>query len=198
MKKLALIVVGLLASLAVGAAGGYAVGRHGLPGSPADAKTGESAPDWKDLPGSPADAKTGESAPDWKEWKYPECSEHESSTGGGTQTSSGGVPPHFCLVMATPDDYERVLRYYGDKAGIPGLEQGSGAGTKVNTGGPQVHVEEWFVLNDSHPPNRATQSRPVKMKMFGRRTLTYDLTMLISRANDEKHTHIVLAFYPRQ
>jgi hypothetical protein len=180
MKKYVLIVLGLLASLAVGAAGGYAVGRHRFPGSPGD-------------------AKTAEAAPDWQEWKYAGSSEHDSLTGGGTQTSSGAVPPHFCLVMTTEDDYEKVLRYYADKTGVASLEAGgSGGGTRFNFGPNGAYAEEWFVLNDSRSPNSANQDRPVKMKMFGRRTLTYDLTMLISRANDEKHTHIVLAFYPRK
>jgi hypothetical protein len=100
--------------------------------------------------------------------------------------------------MTTQDDYETVLKFYSDKTGIANLEAGTGAGTRGSFDSKTSSLETWFVLTDSLSPEHANRDRPVKAKMFGKRTPVYDLTMLVSRANDEKHTHIVLAYYPRK
>jgi hypothetical protein len=180
MKRL-LILAGFLAAVAVGAAVGYLVGRH--------------RPRGAGLAGNPAEA-----GPDWKEWKYPGGAEHDSSLGGGGQIGTAGVPPHYCLAMTTEDDYEKVLRFYADKPGMSGLAAGTGSGMKggASTDPNTSYIETWFVLNDGWSPEGVSRGRPVKVKVFGKRTGTYDLTMHVSRASDEKHTHIVLAYYPKR
>ena len=181
MKRRLFIIAGYLVAIAVGVAIGYFAGRNNL-------LAGR-------LSETSSDLKAGEAGPDWKEWKYPGCAEHGSSLGGGGQAGMSKVPPLYCLVMTTPDDYEKVLKYYADKMGNSVLAVGAGSGTKVDSSNPE-NCENWFVLNDALSPEGANRSRPVKAKVFGKRTPTYDLTMHVSRANDENHTHIMLAYYP--
>ena len=53
-------------------------------------------------------------------------------------------------------------------------------------------------MDDNLPANRSDSSkRPVKIKVFAKRTLAADLTMFVSRATGEQDTHIILAYYPR-
>jgi hypothetical protein len=173
MKRSIIIIAGFLVALAVGLGIGYLVGRNN--------------PSERGLVEKPAVLKPGETGPDWKEWKYPGCAEHGGGQVGGGQNAGVKEPMQYDLVMTTQDDYEKVLGFYAEKTGISilAVENGAGAG-----GG---NHDSWFVYDDSRLPNVA-QSRPVRVKMFGKRTPTYDLTMFISRANDEKHTHIILVY----
>jgi hypothetical protein len=179
MNRTLFLAAGFLVAIVVGVVIGYLAGRNNLmAGRIAENST---------------DQEPREASLDWQQWKYPGCSEHDSSLGGGGQMGKARVPSHYCLVMTTPDDYEQVLKFYADKKGFSDLA-GSGSGTRASSN-PDL-FESWFVLSDSLAPDGVNQSRPVKAKLFGKRTPTYDLTMLVSRAKDEKHTHIVLSYNP--
>jgi hypothetical protein len=184
MKRAALVSARVLAVIGVGVALGYFIGRNDLLGQDRAENTVELMP---------ADAES-----QGKDWKYPGCSDHDSSLGGGGHVGRAKVPPHYCLVMTTQDDYEKVLKFYADKTGISSLVAGTGGGTTMKFDTTTSHFETWFVLNDNLSPGGANQGRPVRAKVFAKRTATYDLTVFISRATNEKHTHIVLAYYPRR
>jgi hypothetical protein len=174
MKRSLIIIAGFLVAAAIGVGIGYLVGRN----NPQDRKLAE----------NPAALKQDEARPDWKEWKYPGCVERGFGQVGGGQSGGVKTPMDYHSVMTTPDDYEKVLGFYAEKTGISVLALENGAGAGGGTSG------EWFVANDSLLPDEVAQNRPVRVRMFGKRTPTYDLTMFISRANDEKHTHIILAY----
>ncbi|MGA2255314.1 MAG: hypothetical protein ABSG53_11680 [Thermoguttaceae bacterium] len=192
MKRSIIIIAGLLVALAVGGGIGYLAGRNNSPAP--ERGLGQNPADLSN--NSNTDRDDNKSDEDWQQWKYPGCAEHESSLGGGGQLGTARVPPHFCLVLTTQDDYEKVLRFYADKTGT-GLT-GGGSGTTANGNSKDANMESWFVMNDSLSPEGANRNRPVKTKMFGKRTPRYDLTMFFSRANDEKHTHMLLVYYPRE
>jgi hypothetical protein len=202
MKKGIVTIAGFLVAIAVGIAIGYLGGRNnvfgrGISDRSVNPKPGEAAPER--IGDNSVGSKPREAASDWREWKYPGSAEHDSSTWGGGQAGNARLPGHYGMVMTTQDDYEKVLQFYADKTGV-GAIAGSegGGGMKFSTGGNTSSMEDWFVLNDSQSPGGANQSRPVKAKGFAKRTLLYDLTMFVTRADNEKHTHVVLAYYPRQ
>jgi hypothetical protein len=182
MKHRIFIVGGFFVALAVGVAIGYLAGRNSLPGQGRAEITPGLKPENVELA--------------WQDWKYPGCSVHDSSQGGGGNIGSASVSPHYCMIMTTQDDYETVLKFYADKTGIS--LAGTGAGSRGTFDSKTGSLESWYVLNDNLPPEGPNRSRPVKAKMFGKSTAAYDLTMLVSRATDEKHTHIFLAYYPRK
>jgi hypothetical protein len=184
MKQRIFIIGGFLVAIVLGLGIGYLAGRNSLPR--------------QELTENAADLKPEDVERVGQDWKYPGCSAHDSSQGGGGKIGSAIVSPHYCLVMTTPDDYEAVLKFYADKTGIPSLVAGTGGGSRGSFDSKTGSLETWFVLNDSLSPEGPNRSRTVKAKMFGKSTPTYDLTILVSRANDEKHTHIVLAYYPRK
>jgi len=178
MNRSVLVTAALLAALAVGIGIGYLVGRNN--------------PGERGLAENPTVLKPGETGPDWKEWKYPGSADHESGQAGGGLDAGVRSPMHYDLVMTTKDDYEKVLGFYAEKTGLSLVDNDKGSG--VGGGNHEL----WFVANDSSSPNDVTgvsqEDRPVKTKLFGKRTPAYDLTMFISRAKDEKNTHIVLVY----
>jgi hypothetical protein len=178
MNRRFFAIAGYLVAIAVGVGIGYLIGRN----NSSERELAEIHPD----------SKPGEIGPDWKEWKYPGCAEHDFTKVGGGQSAGVKTPMHYDLVMTTKDDLEKVLGFYVEKTGISLLSSHTGEGA----GGKNDDV--WFVTSDSRSPSEvdqtATKDRPVRTKMFGKRTATYDLTMFVSRANDEKHTHIILSY----
>ena len=180
MKRIVLVIVAFLVAIAAGVGIGYVAGRNNLLGR------------------EPAAKSRGDDESDWKQWKYPGSTELGSSRGGGGQVREANLPPHYCLAMATPDDFEKVLGFYADKTGIANLATVGGGGSKMHFDSARTDIEDWFTIDDSLPANRSDSSkRPVKIKVFAQRTLAADVTMFISRASDEQDTHIILAYYPR-
>jgi hypothetical protein len=181
MKRIVLVIVVFLVAITAGVGIGYLAGRNNLLGREPVAKS------------------RGVDESDWKQWKYPGSRELASSQGGGIQVMETSLPQHYCLAMATRDDFEKVLGFYADKTGIANLATVGGGGSRVHFDSAGTDIEDWFAIDDSLPANRSDSAkRPVKTKVFAKRTLAADVTMFISRATDEQDTHIILAYYPRR
>ncbi len=133
----------------------------------------------------------------WEEWKYPNSQVFSNLSGGGGSTEKIQVGPTSVVVMLTPDDYEKVLEFYAAKFGAKILTSYSGSGPIGFVGNDQIvggHVVSDVTRSpDDGGPGR---ERPVKIKMLARRTSEYDLTLVISKSEGEKMTHIMLAYFP--
>ena len=129
----------------------------------------------KDAPAKAADAAG------FNRWKYPGAKE----LGGGQ-----GAGGHHA-VLITADGLDKVVAFYEKKTGeklTPDAAGGHGIG-----GGPgEAHVFQ----DDSVQPGGKAE-RPVVVRVLVQRAKGHDLTLVLSRAKGEDHTHIALTYFPK-
>jgi len=145
-------------------------------------------------------------APDVEEWKYPGAEKRGELTGvrkevAGKRTRLVG----YVVVWTTPDEYNKVISFYADKLkmGAVDLDKNphfSFIGGKVGFGS-ETGTEATGFLPDTKGPLRGGTpvageklTRPVQIHCLFQRTDSYDVTVIVNRADGEKYTHILLAY----
>jgi hypothetical protein len=188
MRKV-LAVIAVLALTGAGFGAGWWYGRSQVPPmQPRNPDTKSPDDPWQDKPR-------------WLEWKYPDSREASSAHGGGGRAGAVSVGPLDAVVLVTPDSFEKVLAFYADKfhADILAAPNGGGSMSYFRSEHGEDEVVVGDVVSDSLrevDDGGPGGQRPVKTKMVARRTKLYDLTLVISKADGEKHTRIYLAYYP--
>jgi hypothetical protein len=139
----------------------------------------------------------GPPAPPVDDWRYPDAAEQGRTKGGSLEVGGQTVKPApFYVLWTTPDDYEKVVAFYGEKCGV-GPTPGGGIGTKFQATADKVQTEVNFSLRDERVPTASLDSRPVRVLCLRQRCGSYDVAVFITRAQGEKHTHIILLYEPR-
>lgn len=119
------------------------------------------------------------------EWKYP-----GSDMPSGAVMSDGGIPRvqsvKCAAVLTTPDPIEKVIGYYAERFGTGESpdRQAEKAGAKKG------EARSVSVQDDS-------QGRPVTLRVFVVNKADTSTTLVISRADGEKETHIAWSHYRR-
>ena len=117
------------------------------------------------------------------EWKYP-----GSNMLGGASMGDGGNPEVQSVKcranLTTPDPIEKVIAFYAEKLGP--ARRRPGAGDEVKDGG----ARSVSIQDDS-------QRRPITLRVFAVNTADTSTTLVISRADNEKETHIAWLHYIR-
>lgn len=135
--------------------------------------------------------------PRWEEWGYPGADIMGSIQASSVRVSGELVrPAGRYAVLVTPDPFESVARFYAEKAGFEAPDDIAKRNSAVSTEG-NIQGESNHLLDDFHDSTDYQSLRPVRVKCLLRRSPSYDLTVVISRANEEKNTHIALFYDPR-
>ena len=114
------------------------------------------------------------------EWKYP-----GSDMPGGATISDGGIPGvqsvKCAAVLTTPDPIEKVIGYYAEKFGTGGS--------------PERQAEKGEAKSVSVQDD--SQGRPVTLRVLVVNEADTSTTLVMSRAEGEKETHIAWSHYRR-
>jgi hypothetical protein len=109
---------------------------------------------------------------------------------GGAEMSDGGnplVPDVKCrAILTTPDPIEKVIRYYSEMAGTIPTPVGPDAKAKVK----ETDARAVSTQDDS-------EGRPVTLRVIVVCKADTTTTLVISRADGEKETHIAWSHYRR-
>jgi len=125
----------------------------------------------------------GLSFPSWGDDKEPKYEAEKYRYPNAEKEGGGGIlaPDLESQVMITKDDFETVVKHYekvlGDK--VPPDARVSSIGTTK------------FIVSDSKDDGK---DRPVKVLILVHQERTYSLTLVISRAKEEKMTHIAMVY----
>jgi hypothetical protein len=91
----------------------------------------------------------------------------------------------------TADDPQKVVEWYREKVGMVGIE-GIGFARKLEEG------EANSVVDDSRGPGTAKKERgddrSVRVLILTKKTKTYLLNVVVSRAKDENETHVAITY----
>jgi len=133
-------------------------------------------------------AAAAEKPADWQEWKYPGITVEVSTSRGMEGHILGQViRPQVCFIGTTPDEFDKVVAHYAEKCPESRLP------AEFGTEGVRGTVVQSNQLDDScTSTRRGNPPRPVKLKGFAVQTASYSLVVIISRAEGEKETHILL------
>jgi hypothetical protein len=119
------------------------------------------------------------------EWKYP-----DSKMLGGASMSDGGnrlVQSVKCrAVLGTPDPIEKVIDFYSKKLVTP-----------PDVILPSTKAEDLVPDGKSVSTQDDSQGRPVSVRVIVVNKADTSTTLVITRANDEKETHIAWLHYIR-
>jgi hypothetical protein len=150
--------------------------------------------------GTPLQKSKAKAPPEWTEWQYPDSKEQGSSKGGGGLMNGVTVGPIYSVELTTPDDLDKVLKWYAKKFGgeIIAVPTGSGSLGGFDSNNKDDPVINGNVILSNRPSDDrgAGSLRPVKMKVISVRTPRYDLVVNVSRAEGESHTHVVVTYFP--
>ncbi len=136
-------------------------------------------------------------APAWEEWGYPGAATRSSRQSLAVRVEGRLVRPGGrYAVLVTPDDFEKVAEHYAVKAGFehaPAVAASrSGASNSDSLQG-----ESTVLLDDFVDARGLEPARPVRVKALLRRSPSYDLTVVLTRAAEESATHILVLYDPR-
>jgi hypothetical protein len=135
-------------------------------------------------------------APRWEAWGYPSAESKGSIQGSSVRVNAKLVrPAGRYAIFVTADPFEAVARFYAEKAGFEQPDDVAKSHSAVSTRGT-LQGESNHLLDDFHDPANPQEFRPVRVKCLIRRCPSYDLTVLITRANEEKYTHIAVSYDP--
>ena len=119
------------------------------------------------------------------EWKYP-----GSNLPRGADMSDGGnplVPDVKCrAILTTPDPIEKVIKFYSEMAGTSPAPVGPDAKAEVK----ETDAKAISTQDDS-------EGRPVTLRVIIVNKADTTTTLVISRADGEKETHIAWSHYRR-
>ena len=118
------------------------------------------------------------------QWAYP-----EATWIGGPRMSDGGNPDLQSVkcevVLVTPDSFEEVVKYYAEKLAIGKKDAGVvKKDASAKKAGRTVAVIDDCVFDEN-------DARPVKVQVITVNERDSSTTLVISRANEERETHIV-------
>ena len=119
-------------------------------------------------------------------WEYP----------GAKNSMSSEVGPLYNSVRTTTDDLASVVAHYEKKLGTKIAVDKAEAGAAEGGSGKQTAV-----FQDSLQPARdakKAEARDVTVLLASQNTKAYCLTLVISRAKREKHTHIALTYVSKR
>jgi hypothetical protein len=120
-----------------------------------------------------------------EEWKYPDSILH-----GGASMSDGGnrlLQSIKCrAILTTPDPIEKVVDFYSKKLITP-----------PDVILPNTKADELVPDGKSVSIQDDSQGRPLALKVIVVHKDDTSTTLVISRANDEKETHIAWSHYIR-
>ena len=134
------------------------------------------------------------------EWKYPEATVLSGGFGSNSGSSAGAVPHSYTLTsvnMTSKDDFEKVLNYYKEKTGI----KAEGNTNPRITVGPALAYSRLSGDSGANAKVALDEStlRPaVKLRFFMTLDETSLVGIVVSRAKDEKETHIAITRYTAQ
>ncbi len=124
-----------------------------------------------------------------EEFRYPESQPLNGVTMSDGATLRGGertVPSTRCdTILTTPDGFEKVVDYYVRKYGITEEHAPPAKPVDAPEGGQSV-----FIQNDS-------LERPFQLRIISVNRDETSTTLVISRAESEKATHIAWSHYVR-
>ncbi len=124
-----------------------------------------------------------------EEFRYPESQPLGGVTMSDGATMRGGertVPSTRCdTIITTPDGFEKVVDYYVKKFGITEEHAPPAKPVDAPEGGQSV-----FIQNDS-------LERPFQLRIISVNRDATSTTLVISRAQSEKVTHIAWSHYVR-
>ncbi len=124
-----------------------------------------------------------------EEFRYPEAQPLDGVTMSDGATMQGGertVPSTRCdTVLTTPDGFEKVVDYYVKKYGITEEHAPPAKPVDAPEGGQSV-----FIQDDS-------LERPFQLRIISVNRDETSTTLVISRAESEKATHIAWTHYVR-
>jgi hypothetical protein len=123
-------------------------------------------------------------------WAYPGATWVE-----GAEMADGGMPKLQAVkcktVLVTPDSFEDVVKYYAEKLNID--EKGNDVVKKPQVGGDGGRSVT--VINDSVFDEG--DERPVKLQIIAVNKPDSSTTLVISRAAEERETHIAWSHFQR-
>jgi hypothetical protein len=93
---------------------------------------------------------------------------------------------------------DKVVAFYEKKTGeklAPDQPGGNGIGGENGVGGKVVEARVF--QDDSVQPAARSEPRPVVVRILVQRAKDYDLTLVVSRAKGEDHTHVALTCFPK-
>ncbi len=125
-------------------------------------------------------------AQDWRQrlgdWQYPAATVNNGgSAGGGATGAVNTFLSHASASMTTRDSLDDVVKYYEKKTGCsltPAPFSGYGRSVDGMTN----------IFEDD------SKSRPLTLRIFQQHTKVYSLTLVISRGEGEKLTHVYWTF----
>ncbi len=121
----------------------------------------------------------GLSFPSWGDDEKPKYEAEKYRYPNAEKEGGGGIlaPNLESQIMITKDDFKKVVKHYEEILG-----------DKLLTGGPvALSGTDKFIVDDS-------KDRPVKVLVYVHQAQKYSLTLVISRAKEEKMTHIALIY----
>ena len=119
------------------------------------------------------------SFPSWGDDEKPKFEAEKYRYPNAEKEGGGGIlaPNLESQIMITKDDFKKVVKHYEKVLG-----DNLSAGSPVTLSGTSK-----FIVNDS-------KDRPVEVLVYVHQAENYSLTLVISRANEEKMTHIALIY----
>ena len=120
-------------------------------------------------------------------WTYP----------GSALVARTGLNQSVFTILATPDDFDSVARFYSDRIGAT-----TGLGDNFD---PQRNetVTRGFAwgtytrASDSRQMTDGVSPRKVRVWAFEVRSQVYDLNVVVNRAEGEAHTHVIITYDPK-
>lgn len=135
-------------------------------------------------------------APAWEQWRYPRAKSRGEIDGASTRIKGQLVrPAGNYAILVTADDFETVARFYAEKFNFEEVEQAAKSKSAIAKHG-NMQGEENYLLDDFEDVSEIPKTRTVRIKCLFRRCPAYDVTVFISRAENEKQTHLLLLYDP--
>lgn len=171
MRRKILVGLAALVLLALGVAAGYALALVRHPGRLVTIKLNN--------PGDPGVRP--------EHWQFPEAQRVKWTEGGNIATLGQALPGPAGGLFVTPASFDDVLKFYSERFGPDGTRVDfQGAGTNIDFAA--VHC---LHVDDSNKPE-GKGARTVRLQTFSRKTVDYRVVVVVSRAEGDAHTHIVL------
>lgn len=136
------------------------------------------------------------SPPTWESWLAPQAKVQRSVVTSAVWIENELVrPAGQYAVLTTPLGFEEVVQFYAEAAHFDSpREVATSAGASQTQG--TLQGEEISLLDDVLSPASPPVPRPVRCKCLIQRCPAFALTVFVSRADDEEHTHVVLLYVP--
>lgn len=186
MRKLAYIVA-CFALIGIGCLAGYSL-RHRL-----QATANQEALNFLGF------GQTDQGAPPLEFWTYPGAKLESSGSGGGISMNGDVVMPQtHTVIWTTTDSFEEVIRFYAKRLEFDHPDNFATRTTIAGESSPKVSTatgpQNRFHIRDNGLPGGSYNAlRPVRAECLISRSRDYFLTVFITQADSEDHTHIVVA-----